>query len=562
MNSETERGFFVKHYVFCAGLVAPSVIGSIISSGYTVCAVIDNDTNKQGTEISGVPVCGIDALKGFEKGADKLYIASLSPQFIIEITAQLKTLGLEEGVDFYAAFNPILYHWPVFNRRHPDLVLPGDYQTFPSSDRIFPISKHNEKRIFRYIPGNYAEEYRSVLEMAQNAGLFDRFIVKTWITDEFSNLHPDKLFFEHEYIPTILTSNTWPPAMIYDCTLWFINFIIEMDKTGLFVGDPSIYNIAYHKGSFVYFDFGSLCAGKIQPYMLFQMFEVFAAPLISFAAGQTMRAFHRVNMGFPMIGNTDIKHFLSPKMKQKYEDVAGFIIDKENSGKIPEACALILEFIESLPKPIVFSKRGDFETQYLKHIEAKEFDIVHSNLKYRYTTEFIRKLNLRSMVDLAGNGGVISYLLNDDLDYSFVIDVDLRALNTLWEYMPVIGKRNGDSDKSITVIPMYSDAAAITANKCDVAVSLSAVHHFVFLQNFAFGEYIEMVLRFTEKYLVVEFVDANDDTVKLFRSGAKNGYEWYTKGNFEEALLTRCDILEQKPTSDTRTVYMCAVKLT
>ncbi|MCL2057174.1 MAG: hypothetical protein FWH02_08175, partial [Oscillospiraceae bacterium] len=197
----------------------------------------------------------------------------------------------------------------------------------------------------------------------------------------------------------------------------------------------------------------------------------------------------------------------------------------------------------------------------------------------------IRSVKPKSFIDIAGNRGLISRLLQDEVEYSICTDLDLNCLDDLWEYISAqnrVAKAGGGA-----IYPIYMDTALpLPQNyheqnmirnpmlfvpwrkpgqrlRCECAIALGILHHLVFdLAAASFELVLECFLSYAQKYLLVEFIDkANPVTAVHFGEERLKRYPWYTKGNFEKALLKYCDIVKIMPSSnDTRTLYLCAIK--
>ena len=92
--------------------------------------------------------------------------------------------------------------------------------------------------------------------------------------------------------------------------------------------------------------------------------------------------------------------------------------------------------------------------------------------------------------------------------------------------------------------------------KSDVVIALAIIHHLVFAQQLSFEEIICQLSLFSNKYLIIEFVDQTDRYITDF---LKDGFEWYTKENFEAQLKQKYRVLDIKGSTpcETRWIYIC-----
>ncbi len=91
-----------KIFIFGAGRTGKRTGFRMVKKGYCVCGYIDNDKNKQGQEINGVKVTGLEE---FEKYTDKDTIIIISSVYESQIRLQLMERGIfnfisEQQIDF------------------------------------------------------------------------------------------------------------------------------------------------------------------------------------------------------------------------------------------------------------------------------------------------------------------------------------------------------------------------------------------------------------------------------------------------------------------------------
>ena len=101
--------------------------------------------------------------------------------------------------------------------------------------------------------------------------------------------------------------------------------------------------------------------------------------------------------------------------------------------------------------------------------------------------------------------------------------------------------------------------SAVDRFRSEVVIALAIVHHLAFAQQLSFAEIIGQFTLFTSRYLIVEFIEQNDQYITNF---LKNGFEWYTKENFVRELKKNFKILETRLSTpcETRTIYLCELK--
>ena len=192
----------------------------------------------------------------------------------------------------------------------------------------------------------------------------------------------------------------------------------------------------------------------------------------------------------------------------------------------------------------------------------------------RNVSEMIERINPDTIVDLAGNMGWYGTYWHKNLKYALIVDYDYNCIDYLWKKMCI--------NKMSNVVPIYmsvcvptldyyrDDAisgsavepwrkSAVDRFRSEVVIALAIVHHLAFAQQLSFAEIIGQFTLFTSRYLIVEFIEQNDQYITNF---LKNGFEWYTKENFVRELKKNFKILETRLSTpcETRTIYLCELK--
>ena len=91
---------------------------------------------------------------------------------------------------------------------------------------------------------------------------------------------------------------------------------------------------------------------------------------------------------------------------------------------------------------------------------------------------------------------------------------------------------------------------------CEMVLALAIVHHMVFRMYLNFEEIVNLLLRYTKRYLLVEWIDGSDKFIVDFK---QDGFEWYTKENFVFEIQKKFKIqkvIDSTP-SETRCIFVC-----
>jgi hypothetical protein len=542
----------VNYYVFGAGIWGRFTARHLINSGETVLAVIDNDVNKQGGEIDGASISSVDCLRDFDSDNCRIIIATDCRKFIYEITAQLTALGFRKYQDFFCPTMPSSHSSPSYK-----LDPPPFFTVRQSYDPLCLVFKNDEKRIFRFVPAEKADEYREIIKRLSAAG--KGYLADTFISDIHFGQYPGSLMLEQEFLSSVSLVHHWPPEMVRDYVLWMLDFIAALDSVGLYLHDLHLRNATFVKGKFVFYDIGALRIGKLSAVLVHVLVEVYLNPIILMSAGAVTDAHgYYIKNGIPLCYD-GIKGYLSDKLCAEYQTMLAAVEGACGNGDIETCCRLLQEFVKSLPPIVIISPWSDYSINDLLLIRTRQTDAVAK--KYSATARWVDSYKPRTLIDLAGNKGILAFLLQDKVDYCLNLDIDLGALNTTW-----LAANSPEFKGKVPVVPVFlhilrASSDEIKQFRCEMAVALALLHHLVFTELLTFEQAITKLLQFTERYLVIEFVEPHDSAIINNGWAEKQGFDWYTAANFEEALMKHCYILDRQDTSgDMRSVYLCKVK--
>ncbi len=331
--------------------------------------------------------------------------------------------------------------------------------------------------------------------------------------------------------------------------------------------DGHALNVTIHKGNFVLLDFGALTDTLTGPSVLIEVLNTHIIPFIYVMKGKYDKAYMCMKNADIVFTITDIKGYLNKTelyaLNTLY-DLAAFSTHKQ-------------EVINFIDKTVEFLSNVDlinFDTRW-KGYQNDEWNWSENkklwSTKMHSVIDALIKLKPHTIIDLAGNMGWYGSYLNSQVEYAIVADYDPMCIDYLWE------KINDEHMKN--VIPVYMSLCNPTLDyykdypiaqcgiepwrknayvrfKSDVVIALAIIHHLVFAQQLSFEEIICQLSLFSNKYLIIEFVDQTDRYITDF---LKDGFEWYTKENFEAQLKQKYRVLDIKGSTpcETRWIYIC-----
>ena len=135
--------------------------------------------------------------------------------------------------------------------------------------------------------------------------------------------------------------------------------------------------------------------------------------------------------------------------------------------------------------------------------------------------EIMCKLNPETALDIGTNTGWFSLMLAHNGASVISFDRDEESINQLYSYI---------RRENVNILPLVMDirqptptyelnigtiSAATERFKCELVMALGIIHHMVHNQGVSLEHLVHMLSRFTWKYLLIEFVPANDAWAEL-----------------------------------------------
>lgn len=556
----------MKYVIFGAGVNSIKIIKKVKDNLDEIVAIIDNSESKINTFVDGIEVKSVDYINTMEHGT-KILISVASRTTYGEICKQLSGYNLKENEDFFDAFKYLQISVDTPGLVSGFVKLPEDLsgiKTFDNTSRLIHVK--NEEKIYRVVSRGYEQEYLDVLEKCKKAHLLGNEVVNTKMATDLS-LDEYDLILEHEYINPISYCFEWAPGMIFSYTIYILNLIKKLTENGLGLVDGHVLNATINKGDFLFIDFGAIKSSNTSGKVLMEILNTHILPLVLFSHNQIDKAYmHLKNPGIEF-SILDVKGYLDNEEWEKLlmlHDVAKQVSSAEN---IYNFVSIALEYVSAIHKE--FSK-----TIWIGY-QDDEWNWSHKqelwSEKMKNAISLIRKVQVDTVIDLAGNMGWYGSYLCHELKYSIVLDIDYACIDDLWNRCKNLDIKN--------VFPLYMSVCSPTLDyyrddpisnsgivswrknafdrmKADLAMALAIIHHLVFRQQLTFEEIIDQFSKFTRKYLIIEYVDIEDQYIIDFQ---RTGFEWYTEENFVSELSKKFDILETLPStpSETRTLYLC-----
>lgn len=434
-----------------------------------------------------------------------------------------------------------------------------------------------ENRMFRIIHSDkevYVRKLFSdgIIRDIVKAGYF----VDTWINDDVRiEGAEDKLVVEHQYIKQLSYCYEWTTNMFLDAMAVVAKLNVYLLKRGYELCDPHCRNVCFIGCKPVYTDMGSIMpVDKVK----LLGWNVFRAMWIN---PNKLLHEHRINgellrrMLLSEDVLTDIEFAgLSGRMRAirhkqaEIRNVVEYRVYDNTQKSERRAVRILVDMIHSMPmyhgdklieNRIKKYKKYSKGATSLQKMESGVWEHYQSDFtsggkikadaRFNYYMDLIRSVqkedDVRDVLEIAGNSGVLSQLLleNHIVDYASVTDCDAGALEA--GYMRCRGNRKLSRKIGFSVMNLLSSTeggkSRYARYKSDLVFALAVTHHLILTQKIRLSTIIELMDRFTRKYLIIEFMPlglwAGDD------SSVPQVPSWYTLDWFLAGVKERFEVI-------------------
>ncbi len=209
--------------------------------------------------------------------------------------------------------------------------------------------------------------------------------------------------------------------------------------------------------------------------------------------------------------------------------IAGLIPNNNTNFEKLEKC------INRINQPALSTEWGEY------HSNLSEHEIFKEGSRFNIIIERVKKLNIESVLEIAGNQGLLAEELSKSVRTVICSDIDERAV----DFMYLRAKNR--AAKIFPVLldflsPVYQNLYYAETNsvfkryKADVVLALALTHHLILTRKTPIDSIFEALTMYTDKYLFVEFMPL----------GLRRGKvpEWYTVDWFREHFEKYFELIE------------------
>jgi len=388
------------------------------------------------------------------------------------------------------------------------------------------------------IDGNYTGIYKGkvVRVIEENVEDYKQLLLQASVVPFLINADlifedTTKIIVEHRWLENITYFDEWTTKQRVEAALAVIQIQIHLVKLGYFLNDPHGFNITFENNKPIYFDFGSILKGRMNPVKWY--IKCFNGLNTHDYWDDILRIgfIKKIYTVFVLSFNKSPYNYLSKVIKKREQKAFSKILSTGvNKSKF------LSKAIRKLGKiiPGIFGEITNW-TDY----DQKDLSLIENNERAKNIISILEERTPGSIIDIGANRGVYSFLaLNNGVKKAICIDLDSFSLDVLREN---VNERNittarinvMDYDETPGCYNSYHPAH--NRLNSDFGLCLAVVHHVCYFGNNSFDEFAERLSRFVSKTLIVEFVPYDDVHLTGPTYKGKNR-SWYTQENFIKAV--------------------------
>jgi len=453
---------------------------------------------------------------------------------------------------------------------------------FASGTNDVGLVFHWKNRFFRAIQKEYVDLVKDIFKSGMIDELVENNIFpESWITDY--KLDGYDLVIEHAKLDPVSYPYEWSFSMLKDAALTTLKVNTIARKYHFQTHDCHPYNIVFDGTQPKYVDFGSFRKNgtKFKAWRAYEEFirsyyyvlkiwstgDSFFART-SFAGSELIPHESYLFYKYPffrILGMSRIKKAYkyyfeyrrlslvpSIRIKDVLPGIVGsfIVFIKENNLIILQNVNYekLMNKIKRISYKRTNTKWGHYQTDY-----CDEHGKIIPTPRFNKIIEIVNNYDIKSVVELGGNQGILSRLLlnQKDIRRATCIDYDDEAV----ELMYILSKNENIPLNSILqncMYPIYGTSKPPWKRfKSDAVVALALTHHLILSQYLRIDFIFEIMSKYTKKYIFVEFMPM----------GLWDGVyaplvpEWYTIDWFRTSFMKHFEIILEEQMEENRILF-------
>jgi ribosomal protein L11 methylase PrmA len=437
------------------------------------------------------------------------------------------------------------------------------------------IYKDSKGVLLRQINKEGAEDF----DLLMSSGLYEA-LVKEKMLVEHKKMALSKAktagahaVIQPETVPFVSYPFEWSFSQIKDAALLTLAIQKKAMAHGMTLKDASAYNIQFHEGRPVFIDtlsFEKLEPG--QPWQAYRQFcQHFLAPLSLMSyADVALSQLSRIYIdGIPL----DLAAKLLPRRARFRPGLMIHIFmharaqkAKQSTAQRPQAHLsqqAVTAIIDSLERNVAKLQPKKKDTEWGDYYHNTNYTASAADQKAKLIKKFVSPLKAKTALDLGGNNGRYSRVLNKMGIATVCSDIDPNAVENNYRY----AKHHKETMMLPLVVDLTNPGGALGWHNderepihqrinTDVVMALAIVHHLAISNNLPLEQIAKYFVEFAP-HLVIEFVPKEDSQVKILLATRKDIFPNYTEEGLEQAFAKHYKLEKKEAIKDTkRTLYL------
>jgi 2-polyprenyl-3-methyl-5-hydroxy-6-metoxy-1,4-benzoquinol methylase len=419
--------------------------------------------------------------------------------------------------------------------------------------------------IYRQINKSYKDNYQLLLD----SNLYKHLSGKKWlvgheqVNENFTGSADWFLTLKPRQIPFISYPYEWSFDMLKDAALLTLDINKEAIEYGMILKDATPFNIQFMGAAPLFID--TLSFEKYNdalPWKAYKQFcECFLFPLMlskyKRLEGQKLLSIYPDGLPVDMVAsllpfsskwniNVWLHVYLQRNIRQRTSQATGTLGAAGSFSK--KKMLNLLNGLYEYIKTLSFRNKQTWDDYYTATIRGDGY----LEEKEQIVRKFISGLKLETVLDIGTNDGKFAEIVSDNAAFVLATDITSNCINQL--YLKQKNKPLGN------VLPLAIDIANPTpaigfCNKerqsflqrldAEMVMALAVIHHLHFSNNVSLQKQADFFATIVKKYLLIEFVPAEDEKVKII-TGRKQAGEHLYEIDLFESLFSEKFIIERK----------------
>jgi hypothetical protein len=371
-------------------------------------------------------------------------------------------------------------------------------KVFYTQNKVFRAIYHPKRAIL----------YRQILNEGILNDCFENGLIRTKISEDVS-LDGCDLILEHEKIHFFLHPAEMTNLMFWNAALSFVKISKKLAKHKLVLKDAHPWNLTFHNGKPVFFDFASIeeCGGYNLNWFE-EFYKYFAVPIRLgnskwYKLANEYRRQHITGIGLGAVSNAYVKNYLL-----------------RSFTKLKKLLNTPIVFLDELEKWLLMQKPAVENGVWDNYEQGHNVSFDNpATVKQQFVYDLLNEFKPEKVIDLATNKGFYAFMA--EYFGARVIAFDYEAFS-VDESNRLLGNRQITFCQMNFTLPTppygwgLVGPDAFKRFRSDIGFALGLIHHICLVQRYPVKLFCDTCARYAQKGIILEMVDPEDVHVKAW----------------------------------------------